>query len=188
MDLREHVALGENSKETQESSNSEQSTMEVTIVSNVSKETPLDGATPPIPEAILETNPSPTPVESTSESTSLTPTSPTTTLSKTSTLIQTTTAHVISTADMSNDISPAFIGDNTPPASPTCKVRRARKPRQPEVQSASVTLNNGNTMDNYLKKTCESPSTKRKHSDGVFSPSSVQVAKTTRTDGGDDVS
>ena len=44
-----------------------------------------------------------------------------------------------------------------------------------------------NTIENYMKKLCDSPS-KRKLSDGTTSPSSTQLAKTVRSDGADTVS
>ena len=42
-----------------------------------------------------------------------------------------------------------------------------------------------NTMENYVKKLSDSPSSKRKLSDGTTSPSSTQLAKTVRSDGAD---
>ena len=46
------------------------------------------------------------------------------------------------------------------------------------------------TLDNFVIKQAESPYTKRKHSSGAvsLSPSSVQLTKTVRTDGADEVS
>ena len=44
------------------------------------------------------------------------------------------------------------------------------------------------TMESYVKKLSDSPSSKRKLSDGTTSPSSTQLAKTVRSDGADTVS
>ena len=70
------------------------------------------------------------------------------------------------------------IGNNvpTPPKRPRRKVHML------------TTSMKGNTMENYVKKLSESPSTKRKLSDGNTSPSSIQLAKTVRSDGADTVS
>ena len=69
---------------------------------------------------------------------------------------------------------------STPPGSPNpSRPPRKHKNRQSDVKYI-------NTMDKFVIK--ESPSIKRKLSSESTSPSSVQIAKTIRTDGGDDVS
>ena len=62
-------------------------------------------------------------------------------------------------------------------------------PKRPRRKVHMLTTSmKGNTMENYVKKLSESPSTKRKLSDGNTSPSSIQLAKTVRSDGADTVS
>ena len=60
-----------------------------------------------------------------------------------------------------------------------------RPPRKPMVKRSDTrsTGNNVNTLDNYVKK--DTPTSKRRLCNDTISPSSVQVAKTTRTDEGD---
>ena len=58
-------------------------------------------------------------------------------------------------------------------------------PRKPRVNRSDTrsTGKNVNTLDNYVKR--DTPTSKRRLSSDTISPSSVQVAKTTRTDEGD---
>ena len=60
-----------------------------------------------------------------------------------------------------------------------------RLPRKPRVKRRDTrsTGKNVNTLDNYVKK--DTPTSKRRLSSDTISPSSIQVAKTTRTDEGD---
>ena len=57
--------------------------------------------------------------------------------------------------------------------------------RKPRVQLS--VLKNMNTLDGYIARE-SSPATKRRMSSETTSPSSVHIAKSTRTDGGDEVS
>jgi len=80
-----------------------------------------------------------------------------------------------------------FISAHRPTASrPTApgSATPNRPPRKPKVKQND--LKNVNTMDKFILK--DSPSAKRKLSSETISPTSVQVTKTIRTDGGDDVS
>ena len=60
-----------------------------------------------------------------------------------------------------------------------------RPPLKPRVKRSDTrsTGKNVNTLDNYVKK--DTPSSKRRLSSDTIPPSSIQVAKTTRTDEGD---
>ena len=78
----------------------------------------------------------------------------------------------------SNDTSGASL--NTPPVRPSRRKSIVR--RKPSELS---TTSNMNTLDNYITK---ESSSKRKPSGDAASPSSVQVSKSTRTDGADSVS
>ena len=78
----------------------------------------------------------------------------------------------------SNDTSGASL--NTPPVRPSRRKSIVR--RKPSEIS---TISNMNTLDNYITK---ESSAKRKPSGDAASPSSVQVSKSTRTDGADSVS
>ena len=63
-----------------------------------------------------------------------------------------------------------------------------RPPRKRIPRSALPNTPNQRTIDNYVSRVIDSPGAKRKLSDGSTSPSSVQTAKATRTDGADEVS
>ena len=63
-----------------------------------------------------------------------------------------------------------------------------RPPRKKIPRSALPITPNQRTIDNYVSRVIDYPGAKRKLSDGSTSPSSVQTAKATRTDGADEVS
>ena len=71
--------------------------------------------------------------------------------------------------------------------SPAVALKPTRIPRRPRSKIALPSGKHG-TLDNFVTRRNESPATKRKHSTESSSPSSVQVAKTTKTDGSDEVS
>ena len=66
-------------------------------------------------------------------------------------------------------------------------IKHTRIPRRPRSKIAPPSGKHS-TLDNFVTRRNESPGTKKKHSTESSSPSSVQVAKTTKTDGSDEVS
>ena len=83
----------------------------------------------------------------------------------------TVTQDELNTVDHSQNVKSV----NTPNSPPL-------KPRDKRSITRS-TVKNVNTLDNYIKK--DTPTSKRKLSSDTISPSSVQVAKTSRTDEGE---
>ena len=84
---------------------------------------------------------------------------------------------------------------------PTSKESASKKPARinykklipaaaTERQKTTNSTKPSGTLDNFVMKQAESPYTKRKHSSGAvsLSPSSVQLTKTVRTDGADEIS
>ena len=86
-----------------------------------------------------------------------------------------------------HDISSSSNESSTNIVSPAITLKPTRIPRRPRSKIALPSGKHG-TLDNFVTRRNESPATKRKHSTESSSPSSVQVAKTTKTDGSDEVS
>ena len=86
-----------------------------------------------------------------------------------------------------HDISSSSNESSTNIVSPAVALKPTRIPRRPRSKIALPSGKHG-TLDNFVTRRNESPATKRKHSTESSSPSSVQVAKTTKTDGSDEVS
>ena len=86
-----------------------------------------------------------------------------------------------------HDISSSSNESSTNIVSPAVALKPTRIPRRPRSKIALPSGKHG-TLDNFVTRRNESPATKRKHSTESSSPSSVQVAKTTKTDGSDKVS
>ena len=78
---------------------------------------------------------------------------------------------------------PSMSGHTSLPRAPS---RRKKSPRTRQGSTSVTVKSSVNTLDNFVSK--ESPSCKRKLSDNSGSPSSVQLTKTTRTDGADTIS
>ena len=86
-----------------------------------------------------------------------------------------------------HDISSSSNESSTNIVSPAVALKPTRIPRRPRSKIALPSGKHG-TLDNFVTRRNESPATKRKHSTESSSPSSVQVAKSTKTDGSDEVS
>ena len=86
-----------------------------------------------------------------------------------------------------HDISSSSNESSTNIDSPAVALEPTRIPRRPRSKIALPSGKHG-TLDNFVTRRNESPASKRKHSTESSSPSSVQVAKTTKTDGSDEVS
>ena len=86
-----------------------------------------------------------------------------------------------------HDISSSSNESSTNIVSTAVALKPTRIPRRPRSKIALPSGKHG-TLDNFVTRRNESPATKRKHSTESSSPSSVQVAKTTKTDGSDEVS
>ena len=86
-----------------------------------------------------------------------------------------------------HDISSSSNESSTNIDSPAVALKPTIIPRRPRSKIALPSGKHG-TLDNFVTRRNESPATKRKHSTESSSPSSVQVAKTTKTDGSDEVS
>ena len=78
---------------------------------------------------------------------------------------------------------PSTSGHTSLPRAPP---RKKKSPRTRQGSTSVTVKSSVNTLDNFVSK--ESPSCKRKLSDNSGSPSSVQLTKTTRTDGADTIS
>ena len=86
-----------------------------------------------------------------------------------------------------HDISSTSNESSTNIDSPAVALKPTRIPRRPRSKIALPSGKHG-TLDTFVTIGNGSPATKRKHSTESSSPSSVQVAKTTKTDGSDEVS